>query len=87
MRRSKYAGLSERAKQVVASATKVENVGNLSAVFHSLKRYTMPDGTVYTEYLQDISQSISDVYFTSLHDQNGVKPAELLWRESEMRTW
>jgi len=87
MRSSKYAGLNSWAKETVAKAVKVENVGSLSAVWHTLKRYTMPDGSVYTEYQQAVVESISDVYFTALHDQNGNKLQESLWTDKVMRTW
>lgn len=87
MRRSKYAGMNPWAKSTVANAVKVENAGSLSAVWHTLKRYTMADGNVYTEYQQTVVESISDVYFTALHDQNGNKLPQSLWTDAEMKTW
>ena len=43
------------------NAGNVETVGTLSAVFQSLKRHTMPDGTRYTEYQQAGVESICQV--------------------------
>lgn len=87
MRRSRYAGLNACAKQLVQTACKVEVVGSLSAVFEPLRRYTLPDGRVFTEYQQEVVQSITNVYFVSLHDREGNKPPEFLWTPAEMRTW
>lgn len=87
MRRTKYAGLNNRAKELVAAAVKTESVGNISALFYSLKRYTMPDGSIYTEYQQAVVESICQVYFTALRDKNGVIVESTLWEAAEMRTW
>lgn len=87
MRRSRYAGLNEHARELVKSATKTESIGNLSALFQTLKRYTLADGRVYTEYQQAVVQSITDVYFVALHDKQGNRIAESLWTEAEMKTW
>ncbi len=87
MRRTKYAGLNNRAKEIVATATKIETVGTLSAVFQSLKRYTMPDGQIYVEFQQDIVQSICEVYFVALKDQSGNNVLTSLWTNDEIRTW
>lgn len=87
MRRTKYAGLNLRAQSLVGCAVKSESVGSLSAVWQNLKRYTLPDGRVYTEVLQAVVESISQVYFVSLRDVNGNDVAVSLWTEAEMKTW
>jgi hypothetical protein len=87
MRRTRYAGLNDNARNLVAVAAKVETVGSLSAVFQSLKRYTMPDGTIYTEFQQAVVQSITEVYFVALKDKLGNNVEASLWTDAEMRTW
>lgn len=87
MRRTRFAGLNSAAKDLVAGAASAETVGSLSAVWQPLKRYTMPDGSKYTEFLQDIVESISQVYFLALKDADGNDLADTLWTEAEMKTW
>ena len=69
------------------NAGNVETVGTLSAVFQSLKRHTMPDGTRYTEFQQAVVESICQVTFIALKDAHGNTVAETLWTGEEMKTW
>lgn len=87
MKRTRLAGLNPAARELVAHAVSVENVGSLSAVWHNLKRYTMRDGTIYSEYQQAVVNSITQVYFLALKDGNGQTVTTTLWTNAEMKTW
>lgn len=87
MRRTKFAGLNPFARNLAATAVKVEKICNLSSVFEDLRRYTMPDGTVYNEYVQTVKESICQVYFIALRNADGNYVAESNWTDEEMSTW
>lgn len=87
MKRSRLAGLNPSATALVANAVSVENIGSISAVWYSLKRYTMPDGKKYTEYQQAAVDSITWVYFLALKDGDGNNVEASLWDSSQMKTW
>lgn len=87
MKRTRLAGLNNVARELVAQASSVETVGSISAVWHNLKRYTLPDGTIFTEFQQAVVNSITQVYFIALKDGNGQTVQTTLWTNDEMKTW
>ena len=87
MKRTRLAGLNPVARALIAQAVSVETIGSLSAVWHNLKRYTLPDGTTYTEFQQAVVNSITQVYFLALKDSNGQTVTTTVWTNAEMKTW
>lgn len=87
MKRSRLAGLNSNARALVAGAAATESIGSISAVWYSLKRYTMPDGRKFTEFQQAVANSITQVYFLALKDGDGNTVAESTWTDAEMKTW
>ena len=54
-----------------------DNVANLN-------RYTLPDGTVYEEFIQATPWSSGPCYFIALKDKHGKPVAESLWNDEEI---
>lgn len=71
-----------------AAMTRKEHAGVIPGVWIEqvslLHRYTMPDGTVYVEYVQATPWSGGPCYFIALMDKHGNPVPESLWTEEEM---
>ncbi len=49
-----------------------------------LHRYTMPDGKVYEEYIQEIIHSGGPCYFLALRTADGQPVRHTLWTDEEV---
>lgn len=49
-----------------------------------LFRYTLPDGVVYEEYIQEVLHSGGPCYFLALRSPDGTPLASSLWSNDEM---
>lgn len=75
----------ERKHQI--NAVKIEPSGDTFEGFEGpyyLSRYTLPDGRVFTEFLQAEPWSSGPMFFIALKDEEGNVVPESLWTDEEI---
>lgn len=68
---------------------RIEHIGKIEGAWNpcvaKLRRFTMPDGTVYEEYIQESPWSGGPVWHTALKNAvTGEPVAESLWTQEEL---
>lgn len=86
-RTDQFVGLTERALDIVVNCATRQPADVYETAWNGcwpLHLYTMKDGTVYMEYVQETPWSSGPMYFLGLKDKDGNPIKDLLWTEEEI---